>query len=65
MCDIVYIYDYKMANFYMRNGGVCLGTGMNHATGIIYYCFSKEKTKAIYDKWHTACIKLKKERIDS
>lgn len=50
-----FIYDIKMANFYMQKGAVCIGTGIHKETGNVFWCFKFEGTEKIYDQWCKLC----------
>ena len=59
MKNYKYIYDLAMANFFIRNGGICTGTGRNKENERIFWCFDAEQVKDIYPLWNDNCIKFK------
>lgn len=60
---ITYIYNIYKANFYMKYGLRCLGTGFNSKTHLIYWTFDTEETiplTAIWEK-HNRLINRQKQ----
>lgn len=53
----VYIYDVRMANFFIYNGGICTSTGRNRNSRNIYWCFDRDQIQEIYEKWDNYCSK--------
>ena len=53
-----YIYNVEMANFFMQEGVVCLGTGIHHTTMRVYYIFGYNECQEAYEKW----VKIVRER---
>ena len=51
MCNYKYIYNINCANFFMRHGFVCKGTGINKETGKTFWCFDKKIIQKGYDMW--------------
>lgn len=53
--DKKFLYDIKMANFFMMNGAKCIGTGINKNTGNTFWCFEKESCQEAYKLWNEMC----------
>lgn len=53
MGNIKYIYNFKQADYFMKHGAVCIGTGFNAKSSHYYWEFQKdnEKTQKCYDLW--------------
>lgn len=46
-----YIYNWEQAYFYMKNGIMPLERPGVHPNGNVYFVFSDEDTKEVYNKW--------------
>lgn len=52
--ELIYIYDWKQAYFYMENGLMPLERpGINFNTKTVYFVFKREDTKPLFDRWCT------------
>ena len=50
---IKYIYNYVQADYFIKNGAVCIGTGFNAKSSHYYWEFDKndDRTQKCYDLW--------------
>lgn len=60
--DLVYVYNKRQSFYYMQNGVMPEDCNINKKTQRIYFTFSKEKTKTVYDKWCKQCEEYKNKR---
>lgn len=52
--ELIYIYDWKQAYFYMENGLMPIDRpGINPKTNSVYFIFNRTETKPLFDKWCT------------
>ena len=60
-----YIYNVEMANFFMQNGVVCLGTGIHRTTKRVYYIFGYNECQEAYEKWNRLVKEQKSQKVNS
>ena len=58
-----YIYNVEMANFFMQNGVVCLGTGIHRTTKRVYYIFGYNECQEAYEKWNRLVKEQKSQKL--
>ncbi|MGG7210378.1 hypothetical protein [Clostridium baratii] len=46
-----YIYNWRQAYFYMKNGVMPIERPGVHPNGSVYFVFSGKDTEKVYDKW--------------
>lgn len=57
-----YIYDEKMAEFFLENGGKLFDIDHHNKTGAKYWVFMKdENLENLYIKWNIKCENLRKQ----
>lgn len=50
-----YIYNPEQANFFIQNGCLCTGTGINPSTGKVYWQFNYNDVQTAYQEWIEKC----------
>ena len=60
-----YIYNVEMANFFMQNGVVCLGTGIHRTTKRVYYIFGYNECQEAYEKWNKLIKEQKSQKVSN
>ena len=48
---IKYIYNYVQADYFIKNGAVCIGTGYNAKSQHFYWEFDRDKIQYLYPDW--------------
>lgn len=46
-----YIYNFKQADFFIKQGAVCIGTGFNAKSGKYYWEFNYDQLQKYYSLW--------------
>lgn len=59
---LIKCYDLNKREFYRSNGIIDLGFGINPNTNKIFFLYSKNDTREVYDKWVKNSIKLNKRK---
>lgn len=52
-----YIYNYELANFFIKEGCKILETGLNKNQSRIYWLFDYNEIQPAYEKWNNRKIK--------
>lgn len=52
MKNIKYVYNPFCADFLIKHGGVCTGTGVNQSSKSIYYTFVYNQVQDAYKQWN-------------
>lgn len=53
-----YIYNYKQADFFIKQGAICIGTGFNAKSDRYFWEFNYNKIQDYYPLWEDSKNKL-------